>query len=100
MYRNKKAFLFKTKEGRHFIAVFVVGTNGKLLGKAIGHRAFPQEGFMEIRSINQITNWLGWQGGHKYIKRLQICVDSQYDEHKMWDIIANFRIVENALRSA
>ena len=73
---NRKAFLLKTCEGKHFIVVFAEN-DGVVLSKAYGYAAFPNKDFIPVYSVNQALDWLRSQG-HIYVKRLPFIMNEPY----------------------
>ena len=78
----RKAFLFKTKQGRFFVAVFVNDSTGQLMGKTHGYYAFPNSNFAPMSTINRTTQWL-LNMGNTYVKRLPLYEGEAYDESKV-----------------
>ena len=87
---HRKSFVFKNQQGRFFAVVFATDENGRLMSKSIGFKAFPNNDFVDVFSINATTEWL-INNGCTYVKRLSIPDGKDYMENLVRGLLKNFR---------
>ena len=87
---HRKSFVFKNQQRKFFAVVFVIDENGKLKSKAIGFRAFPNNDFADVFSINATTEWLN-NSGYTYVKRLPIPDGKEYIDVLVRNLLKTFR---------
>ena len=84
MALTHKAYLYKTKENKSFIVVFIL-SDGKLLVKSFGHYAFANPDFSIVKSENFVTKWLENQG-YVYTKRLPLTKNGGFTDESLKQI--------------
>ena len=86
---HRKSFVFKNQNGKFFAVVFATDGRGKLKSRSVGYKAFPNNNFTDVFSINATTQWLT-ESGHTYIKRLSIPDGNVYSEKMVRNLLTNF----------
>ena len=87
---HRKTFVFKNTNGKPFAVVFAADGDGKLKAKSVGWRAFPNNDFTDVFTINTTTEWLA-NNGYKYIKRLPIPGGNAYNERLVRAMLKKYR---------
>ena len=87
---HRKTFVFKNTEGTPFAVSFVADSDGKLKVKSFGWRAFHNNDFTDVFTINATTEWLA-NNGNIYIKRLPIPCGGVYNERLVRAMLKNYR---------
>jgi hypothetical protein len=87
---HRKSFIFKSNSERLFAVVFATDGNGKIMAKSVGFKAFPNNDFVDVFSINATTEWLT-NSGHTYVKRLPIPDGKEYAENVVLKMLKTHR---------